>query len=446
MPVEDQTILIIGAGGREHAISVAYEKSPNVKRIIIADIGSGNDFIAYKREKEVIVDTNCSIKDPDSFKAVAKKYKPDWIDVQQDDILASGVVDLLEDECSAVFGPSKSAARIESDKKSSREFMQEYGIPHPEFKYFDDETNAQKYVEELYSQNPERLLYVKATGLCAGKGALKSLSLEDAVKNIREMKTFPNGAGRVFLIEDGLVGEEYSQQVITDRKTYKILKSAQDNKTVFNFDQGDQTGGMGAISPAMVTQGLESEIEREQVSKAIKGMILEGNPFRGILYVGGIVVNSKVSTIEYNARWGDPECQVVLPSIETDYFEIVKACLEGRLKDLEISQDNMTRICVAGVSRGYPKDYSSVKGKRIYGIDEVLKMDGIRLFGAGIEIVNSKFYANGGRLFYIVGEGGDIIEAKQRAYSAMARISIEGNNLHYRTDIGWRDIDRFRKL
>ncbi|MBS3071951.1 hypothetical protein J4408_03095 [Candidatus Pacearchaeota archaeon] len=149
--------------------------------------------------------------------------------------------------------------------------------------------------------------------------------------------------------------------------------------------------------------------------------------------------------IEYNARWGDPECQVVLPSVETDYLEIVKACLEGRLGDLDIKQDNKTRICVVGASKGYPNDYSQVKGKRIFGIDEVMEMEGINIFGAGINVTDGKLYANGGRLFSVVAEGRDILEARQRAYSAIAGISIEGNNLHYRTDIGWRDIERARK-
>ena len=172
-------------------------------------------------------------------------------------------------------------------------------------------------------------------------------------------------------------------------------------------------------------------------------MALERNPYRGILYLGGIVVNGKPMNIEYNARWGDPECQVVLPSIKTDYFEIIKSCLEEKLNGLNISQDNKTRVCVVGASKGYPNNYSQVKGKRIFGIDEVMGMEGINIFGAGIEVSDGKLYANGGRLFSVVAEGKDVLEAKQKAYSAIARISIEGNNLHYRTDIGWRDVERF---
>lgn len=442
MPKEDLTLLIIGSGAREHTLSCAYEKSPNVRKIIVTP---GNDFIGYKREKEIIADRTCSLKNSDLLLEIARKYKPDLVDVAQDDALALGTVDILEKEGFVVFGPRKQAARIEWDKKWAREFMQRHNIPHPKFRYFKNEADAEQYAREEYAYNPNRVLYVKATGLCSGKGALKSASLDETVKNIRKMKEFPNNAGKVFLVEEGLEGEEFSYYAISDGQTYKLFKSTQDNKTVFNFDEGDQTGGMGAISPALVTEQLKEEIEQQQIFRAIKGMALEKNHFRGILYLGGIVVNGKPMNIEYNARWGDPECQTVLPSIETDYLEIVKSCLEGKLNDLNVKQDNRTRICVVGASKGYPNDYSQVKGKRIFGIDEVMDMEGISIFGAGIDVIDGKLYANGGRLFSVVSEGKNILEARQKVYSAIARISIEGNNLHYRTDIGWRDVERVRK-
>lgn len=435
------TVLVIGGGAREHTISDAYEKSNQVNKIIVAP---GNDFIAYKRQKEVIVDKRCSLNNPESILEIARKYKPDLIDVAQDDALAAGTVDLLQKEGFTVFGPVKEAARIEWDKKWSREFMQRHQIPSPKFSYFNSEKKAKQYVKSLYDKEAEKLVYVKATGLCAGKGALKATSLYEAERNIEKMKSFGE-AGEMFLIEDGLVGEEFSYYAISDGKAYHVLKSAQDNKTVFNFDKGDQTGGMGAISPAKVTDPIAKEIEEQLISRAIHGMIDEEVPYTGILYLGGIVVNGKPMNIEYNARWGDPECQVVLPSIETDYVDIVMACLEGKLEKMNIQQDNKSRVCVVGASRGYPGDYSHVKGKRIYGLEEAMKMDGVTGYGAGIAMQDGKFYANGGRLFSIVAEGDTIVEAKQKAYSAIAYINIEGNNLHYRTDIGWRDVERFLK-
>ena len=436
------SIMIVGSGAREHAISNAYEKSPKVNRIIVAP---GNDFIGYRRKKEVIIDKECSLKDPNSILALAKKYKPDLVDVAQDDALAQGTVDLLEENGFLVFGPRKNAARIEWDKCWSREFMQRHGIPHPKFRYFEDENSAKRYAEELYKEEPNRLMYTKASGLCSGKGALKSKSLEQTLKNIEKIKTFPEGAGDIFLIEEGLIGEEFSYFAISDGKNYHIFKSAQDYKTSLNFDEGDQTGGMGAISPTMITLPFAEQIEQEMISRAIRGMTSEGNRYKGILYLGGIIVGKKPMNIEYNARWGDPECQVVLPSVETDYVDIVLACLEEGLDEIQIQQDYKTRVCVVGSSRGYPNNYSKVKGKRIYGLEEAMKLDGIMILGAGIDVKDRRFYANGGRLFSVVAEGDNILEAKQRAYSAMARISIEGNNLHYRTDIGWRDVERFLK-
>jgi phosphoribosylamine---glycine ligase len=200
---------------------------------------------------------------------------------------------------------------------------------------------------------------------------------------------------------------------------------------------------MGAVSPAKVTDGISRQIDEYLISRAINGMAAEKIAYTGILYLGGIVVDGRPMNIEYNARWGDPECQVVLPSVETDYPDLIVACIEGRLKDIEIRQDNKTRVCVVGASRGYPDDYSSALGKRIYGLDDAMKLEGVTVLGAGIEIHDGKFYTAGGRLFNLVAEGNDILDAKSRAYAAMARINIEGNNLHYRTDIGWRDVERF---
>jgi len=438
---EDLTIMIVGSGAREHVISDAYEKNPRVKKIVVAP---GNDFIAYKREKEVIMDNNCSLKNPKSLLRLAKKYKPHLIDVAQDDAIAAGAVDFLQKNGFATFGPKKKSARLEWDKKWSRKFMKRHRIPSPEFQYFSSEKKAKEYAKSLYDKEPEKMVYVKAAGLCAGKGALKAINLEEAIRNIEEMKGFGK-AGKVFLIEEGLVGEEFSYYAISDGRNYHILKSAQDNKTVFNFDLGDQTGGMGAISPAMITEPIAKDVEEQMIARVIKGMEEEGNPYKGILYLGGIVVNGRPMNIEYNARWGDPECQAVLPAIKTDYLDIVMLALDQRLNIIDIEQDNKSRVCIVGASRGYPNDYSDVKGKRIYGLEEVMKIKGVNVYGSGIAMQDGKFYANGGRLFSVVAEGRNILEAKQKAYSAIAGINIEGNNLHYRTDMGWRDVERFLK-
>ncbi len=434
-----KTVLIVGSGAREHAISLAYENSKHVDRIIVSP---GNDFIAFNRKKEVLIEKSGNLKNPNSFLDIAQKYAADLVDVAQDDALAAGTVDLLRQNNIRAFGATKNAARIEWDKSWSRDFMQRHQIPMPRHQSFESEEAAKRYATQAYAQNQNALLFVKAGGLAAGKGALKSANFREATQNIEKMKEFGE-AGKQFVIEEGLVGEEFSYYAITDGETIHCCPSAQDNKTVYNFDEGDQTGGMGAISPARVTKPIQAEIESQLIQRAVQGMKSEGTPYQGILYLGGISVNGKPFNIEYNARWGDPECQVVLPSIQNDYFELAESVLEKKLRQTKVEQDELVRVCVVGASRGYPNDYSAAKGKRIFGLEEAMGEKGVTVYSAGIRMENGKFYANGGRLFSIVGEGKNILEARRRAYGAISRVSIEGNNLHYRTDIGWRDVERF---
>lgn len=438
---KELTVLVIDGGARGHTVSCAYERSSDVKKIIVAP---GNDFVAYNRSKEVIVDKNCVLNDASTILDVAKKHKPDLVEVCQDDALAAGTVDILRTEGFKTFGPTKEESRLEWDKKWARELMQKNKIPIPMFRYFSSEKYAKSYANAIYRSKPNRLIFVKANGLCAGKGVIKAESLDEAIEAVSRMKDFGE-AGKSFLIEDGLVGEEFSYYAISDGNTYKVFKSAQDNKRINNFDMGPNTGGMGAAAPAMITDDIDADIRKNLIDKVINGMKSEGYPFSGILFVGGMVTDAGPMNIEYNARWGDPECQAVLPALETDYVELILACIDGKLKDIEVKQDSKTRVCVVGASRGYPGDYSDVKGKRIFGLEDALKVQGVQIFGAGIAMADGNFYANGGRLFSVVGEGDTIVEAKQRAYEAIACINIEGNNLHYRTDIGWRDVERFLK-
>jgi phosphoribosylamine--glycine ligase len=437
---EDLTVMIVGSGAREHTISVAYEASPQVKKIIVAP---GKDFMGIGRFKEVIADGNCKLKDAESILRVALKYEPDLVDVAQDDALAAGTVDLLQKKGFTVFGPNQAAAQIEWDKKWSRNLMKDYGIPHPEYESFTSTGEAKAYASSLYKQlrGP---MFIKASGLCLGKGALRAENIEEAVKTIDRMKEFEE-AGKVFLVEQCLVGEEFSFYAICDGNNYKILKSAQDNKRAFNFDEGDQTGGMGAISPSMLAEASSKEIEKQLVGKAVAGMGLEKRPYKGILYVGGMMVDGKPFAIEYNVRWGDPECQVVLPSLTEDYLDVVQAAIDGKLSGMDLSQDGLTRVCVVGASKGYPGDSSAVKGKRIFGLEAAMRNSNVMVFGAGIKVEDGKFYANGGRLFSIIAAGENIVEAREKAYDAIAGIHIDGNNLHYRTDIGFRDVERFFK-
>ena len=433
------TILIIDAGARGHAISCAYETSRNVGRIVVAP---GNDFISSNRTKEVLVEKACAVHDPASILEVAKKYNPDIIDVAQDNALALGTTDLLRKNGFRVFGPTQLASRIESDKKWSKEFMIRHGIPTARFAHFSSENEAIDYVSTIYTRSPNTYIFIKAAGLCGGKGALMANSIEDAVSCIYAMKSF-GSAGKTFLIEEGLQGEEFSCYAISDGNSYRIFKSAQDHKKSHDHDTGDQTGGMGAISPAQVTDHFASQIEETMIAPALRGMKSEQVPFEGILYLGGIIADGKPYVIEYNARWGDPECQVVLPSVTTDYFELVNAVIEKRLHEVRLEQDNKRRLCIVGSLRGYPHEFSSARGSRIFGLDAAINIEHVRLFGAGIICNNGQFLADGGRVLNVVGEGATIVEARSRAYSAISQIFIEGNKMHYRTDIGWNDLERF---
>ncbi|MFZ5955619.1 MAG: phosphoribosylamine--glycine ligase [Nanoarchaeota archaeon] len=437
--MEEATILILDSGARGHVLAKAYEKSKDVKKIIVAP---GNDFISFNAKKETIADKNCSLKNLETILDISKKYNPDLIDVAQDDALGIGAVNFLQYNGFNVFGPVKNASKIESDKIFSRGLCASSNIPCPGFKSFNSEGKAISYVQNLYSDNSSRLIFVKAQGLCSGKGALSGKNLSMTISNIKKMKEFET-AGKNFLIEEGLVGEEFSFFAICDGKTFKTFKSAQDNKLLYNFDNGPQTGGMGGHSPALVTKNLEFDIKEKFIQNTLMGLNNRRIKYCGILYASGMLSQNKIFLIEHNARWGDPEAQTILSGYKGDYFNLVQSCLNQTLAQTKIDEDDLTRVCIVGSSRGYPYDYNDILGKRIFGIEEAVKLKDIEIFGAGIEMEDGKFYVNGGRLFSVVGSGKNILEARQKAYEAISLIHVEGNNLHYRTDIGFRDVERF---
>ncbi|NOQ37664.1 phosphoribosylamine--glycine ligase [archaeon] len=440
--MKNAKVLIIGAGGREHTLADAYLKSKHVGRVIIAP---GNDFIPYSLkerypDKKIIIEKDCNLKDPDSLLDIAEFYTSDLIDVAQDDALASGLVDTLKEQGYNVFGPTKEASNIESDKIWSRLFMERHSIPSPSFGFFDNTAKAEEYVRNIYSEEPDSLLYIKASGLCGGKGAIRAENIDETYAAIDLMKTFGE-SGESFVIEEGLIGEEFSVFAISDGNNYKIINTAQDNKTLYDDDKGPNTGGMGAHSPALVTEDIRYKIDEELIAPVIKGMAEEGVPFKGILYLGGMLTDSGLKVIEYNARWGDPEAQAILPGLQCDYYELIQACIKGDLKNFNLKTDDKTRVCIIGAAKGYPDN--PIKGCEITGLDEVMETDGVKVYGAGIKVKDGKLYTSGGRVFNIVAEGQDIVTARKKGYPLMGMVTIEGNNLHYRTDIGIKDEKRY---
>lgn len=430
-------ILVIGQNGREHALAQTYAKSKLVKKVIMTPGNGLTDFENNKIKNYPEV----GMWDFDKIVSVCKKEKVDLVDVAQEDIIAAGYVDKLEKLGIRAFGPNKKAAQLEWDKEWARNFMVKYKLPAPNFKVFNDQQRALAYVKFL----PDQILYIKASGLAFGKGVLRAENKEEAVGAIQAMSQFGK-AGETFLIEECLMGEEFSLFAICDGENYQVVSWAQDHKTVFDGDKGSNTGGMGSVAPAIVVnKKVLLEVETKILRPVLQGMQKEERPFKGVLYLGAMLTRKGVKILEFNSRWGDPEAEVILPSIETDYLSLAEPTLNGKLDELSIKNDGKVRISVAACSRGYPSDYQDVKGKEIFGLIDVMKIPGITIFGSGVKRKEERFFVNGGRVFYIVAEGKDILDARAKAYGAMSLISIEGNNLHYRTDIGWRDVARLRE-
>ena len=441
------TILVIDGGGRGSTLVDKYAQSPHVKKIIAVP---GNDLMKINTNKSVETYQKIKTTNTSEILKLCKDKKVNLVDVAQDNAIEAGLVNLLSENDIPVVGPTKEAGEIEWNKAWAREFGKKYHLPQPSFKI----CLSQKEGIEFLKRQPNQKWFIKAAYLAEGKGALPAKNNKEAIERVKEIKRFKE-AGRVFLIEKWLKGdddfaEEFSTFVFSDGKNYKVIGSAQDHKRALNYDEGENTGGMECSSPPLVlTPKILKEIKTNILDKTIGGLRNEGRPYKGVLYLGGMIIRIKNKltpyVIEFNARWGDPEAQVILPGITNDLFEVSMAIAQGNIKNLKIKTDGKARVVVTGASKGYPRNYEEVKNKQIFGLKEAKKIEGIKIYGAGIKEENGRYYASGGRLFYIVGEGKTVIDARQRAYEAMSLISIEGNNLHFRTDIGWRDIERLRK-
>jgi phosphoribosylamine---glycine ligase len=428
-------VLVVDGGGRGAALVHKYSLSPDVSKIIAIP---GNDLMQVN--SSILVKTYQHLKTTSikEILEICKKEKVDLADVAQDNAVEAGLVDQLIKAGIKAVGPTKDAGQIEWDKAWAREFMQKYATPCPKFKICKSQKDGINFVKKYQGS-----WFVKAAGLAEGKGVIPAIDVNAAIKGIKQMKKF-GPAGKIYLLEEWLVGEEFSAFALSDGKNFQIAGFAQDHKRVNNGDLGENTGGMGCVSnPSIIDVNIKKQT-KGIISKTLEGLRRERRSYRGVLYLGGIVVKGKVFVIEFNARWGDPEAEVLLPSIKNDLFQISEAIASNNIKNLKIERDKKVRIAIAGVSKGYPKDYLKVKGKKIFGIEKLQKIPGVKFYGAGIKKVGKNYLASGGRLFYIVGEGKDILEARQKAYMAMSKLSVEGNNLHYRTDIGWRDVKRLK--
>ena len=416
-------ILVIGSGGREHTIIRKLKESPKVDKIYAAP---GNGGIS--KDAECI---NIGAMDKAGIVAFAKENAVDLVFVAPDDPLAAGMVDALNANGIRAFGPRAEAAIIESSKVFSKNLMKKYGIPTAAYEVFDDPAKAVEYIEQ---QNKFPVV-IKADGLALGKGVIIAQTLSEAreaVKEIMEDKKFGESGSRV-VVEEYLTGPEVSVLAFTDGISLVPMVSSKDHKRAEDNDEGLNTGGMGTISPNPYYTPEIAELCRKTIFEpTVAAMNSENRTFKGCLYFGLMITPDGPRVIEYNARFGDPEAQVVLPRLKTDLVDIIQAVIDERLSQLSIEWSNEATACVVMASGGYPLAYK--KGLEITGLDENGQLEGVEVFHAGTKLENGKFYTNGGRVLGITASGKTLDEALKKAYAAVEKISFEG--AHYRKDIG----------
>ena len=416
-------ILMIGSGGREHALIKKLLESPKCEKLYCAP---GNGGIS--RDAELV---NINVMDKDGMVKFAKENAIDLVFVAPDDPLADGMVDALQAAGVRAFGPNANAAIIEASKVFSKNLMKKYGIPTAKYEVFDDPDKAIAYVK---AENTTPVV-VKADGLALGKGVIIAQTIDDAVaaiKSIMEDKQFGD-SGNNIVIEEFLTGPEVSVLAFTDGHCVKPMVSSKDHKRAYDNDEGLNTGGMGTVSPnPYYTDELAEECMNTIFKPTIEAMVKEGRPFKGCLYFGLMMTPKGPKVIEYNARFGDHEAQVVLPRLKTDLVDICEAVIDERLSDLDIEWYDGAAACVVMASGGYPVSYK--KGIEMFGLDENGQVDGAIIYHAGTKYENGKFYTNGGRVLGVTAKADTLDEALEKAYAAVKKISFEG--AHYRTDIG----------
>lgn len=415
-------VLIVGSGGREHAIAMSAAKSPKVEKLYCAP---GNAGIGQIAECVPI-----GAMEFDKLAAFAKEKEIDFTIIGMDDPLVGGVVDVFEAQGLKVFGPRKNAAILEGSKAFSKDLMKKYQIPTAGYETFDDPGKALAYLETA-----KMPIVLKADGLALGKGVLICNTLEEAkagVKEIMEDKKF-GAAGNHMVVEEFMTGREVSVLSFVDGKTIKIMSSAQDHKRAQDGDQGLNTGGMGTFSPSpFYTKEVDQFCKQHIYQATVDAMAAEGRPFVGIIFFGLMLTEEGPKVLEYNARFGDPEAQVVLPRMKNDMIEVMEACVEGRLDQIDLQFEDNAAVCVVLASDGYPVSYE--KGFEITGMEKFDTEDGYYCFHAGTALKDGKIVTNGGRVLGITAKGSDLKAARANAYKATEWVQFD--NKYMRHDIG----------
>ena len=416
-------VLVIGSGGREHAVIRKLKENKEIDTILCAP---GNGGISADA---VCVDIKAM--DKEGLVSFAKENSVDFCVVTPDDPLAAGMTDAMEEAGIPCFGPHANAAIIEASKAFSKELMKKYGIPTAAYEIFDNPDQAKEYIRKT-GKYP---VVVKADGLALGKGVLIATdenSAMDAVTEIMEDHAF-GASGNKVVVEEFMTGKEVSVLAFTDGKVVKPMISSMDHKRANDNDEGLNTGGMGTISPSpYYTPEIAETCMKTIFQPTVDALNAEGRTFRGCLYFGLMLTPEGPKVVEYNCRFGDPETQVVLPMLKSDLFTIMKACHDGTLADTDVEWADGACACVIEASGGYPQHYE--KGYEISGLDENGQYEGVTVYHAGTKKADGKYLTNGGRVLGITATGKDLSEALEKAYAAVEHITFK--DMHYRTDIG----------
>ena len=421
-------VLVIGSGGREHALVWKLAQSPEVTKLFCAP---GNGGIGELAE---LVDVGA--EDIDGLAEFAESKDIDLTVVGPEAALAKGIVDLFDKRGLRIFGPTKAAAKLESSKSFAKNLMKKHHIPTGQFAVFDDAQAARAYVRQLGVP-----IVVKADGLCGGKGVIVASTLSEALGAIdllMEDRIFKQ-AGERIVVEERLLGEEASVIVVTDGITALPLLPAQDHKRLLDADKGPNTGGMGAYAPApIVDAATAKQVMDEIILPTIRAMAGEGHAFKGVLYAGLMLTSDGPKVLEFNVRFGDPELQAILPLLQSDLVPILDDAVEGRLSTTQCQWRAGSAVCVVAASGGYPGDFQI--GKEIRGLDAVKGRTDLLVFHAGTKQDRERFLSWGGRVLNVVGVGADVDEAVKRVYDAVGAIGFDG--MQYRKDIGFRALKK----
>jgi phosphoribosylamine--glycine ligase len=421
-------ILVLGSGGREHALVWKISQSRLVDKIFCAP---GNGGISQQAEC-----VDIAAQDLQRLLDFSRKEKIDLTVVGPEVPLAAGIVDEFKKNNLKIFGPQKGAAKLEASKVFAKEIMAKFAVPSADFKVFDNPQLAKKYIEKKGAP-----LVVKADGLAQGKGVVVASRVDEAIEAVTSImgeKIFQESGNRI-VIEDCLEGEEASILVFTDGKTIVPLASSQDHKRIFDNDKGPNTGGMGAYSPApIISDKLLKEILSDAIERTIAGLAKEGIEYKGVLYAGIMVTKHGPKVLEFNVRFGDPETQAILPRLKSDLVEVMLAIIEAKLDKVKLLWRESACVCVVCASGGYPGAYE--KGKEIFGLDQVQKLPNVVVFHSGTRESAEKYFTTGGRVLGVTGLGNTIKEAIGRTYQAVEKIHFDG--MHYRKDIGQKALKR----